>query len=142
MKILNHRKSTSSTPGYFDLSNENILTYKRNIKKHDINVVAAFSNQYTNTSFFSAQAGNFATDDIPTLNAGTQQALTNTIEEEPLVSYLARVNYAYDNKYLLSLSNRYDGSGRFGPESRLQADGQSASLLHRRAEQEDRNYSF
>ncbi len=102
----------------FDLSNENILTYKRNIKKHDINVVAAFSNQYTNTSFFSAQAGNFATDDIPTLNAGTQQALTNTIEEEPLVSYLARVNYAYDNKYLLSLSNRYDGSGRFGPESR------------------------
>ena len=101
-----------------DLSNENILTYKRNIRKHDINIVAAFSNQYTNTSLFNGQAGNFATDDIPTLNAGTMQVLNSNVEEDALLSYTARINYAYDNKYLISLSERADGSSRFGPDNR------------------------
>ncbi len=102
----------------FDFSNENILTYKKNIKKHDINVVGAFSTQYTNTAFFNAQGGNFATDNIPTLNASTMQVLTSTIEEESLLSVLGRINYAYDNRYLISVSERADQSSRFGPENR------------------------
>ena len=101
-----------------DFSNENIFTFKKIVKKHDINIVAGFSNQYTNTSYFNGQAGNFATDDIPTLNAGTMQVLNSNIEEDALVSFLARVNYAYDNKYLVSVSQRTDGSSRFGPDNR------------------------
>jgi len=111
-------KSILTKTRTLDISNENILTYKRVFKKHDLNVVGAISNQYTNISFFNGQAGNFATDDIPTLNAGTMQVLTSNIEEETLLSFLMRVNYAYDNKYLISISERADGSSRFGPENR------------------------
>ena len=102
----------------YDFSNENIFTYKRIFNKHDLNVIGGFSNQYTNTSYFSGTSGNFATDDIPTLNAGTMQSLTSTIQEEALVSFLMRINYAYDNKYLLSVSERSDGSSRFGPDNK------------------------
>ena len=101
-----------------DLSNENILTFKKSIKKHDINVVGAFSTQYTNISYFNAVATNFATDDIPTLNAGIGSPAISNIEEESLVSLLGRINYAYDNKYLISISERADKSSRFGPDNR------------------------
>ena len=102
----------------YDFSNDNIFTYKRIFSKHDLNVIAGFADQYTYTSNFQGTAGNFATDNIPTLNAGTMQALTSSIEEEALVSFLARINYAYDNKYLLSVSERTDGSSRFGPDNK------------------------
>jgi len=101
-----------------DLSNENILGYKHSIGRHDIDVIAGFTTQYTNTSYFSAQGFNFATDDIPTLNAGTMQSLTSTSEEEALASYLMRASYTYDNRYLITLSQRSDGSSRFNPDSR------------------------
>ena len=35
-----------------------------------------------------------------------------------LVSWIGRVNYDYDEKYLLSASIRYDGSSRFAPDVR------------------------
>lgn len=102
----------------FDISNENIFTYKKITGKHDINAIAGFSNQYTKISYFNAQAGNFASDDVPTLNAGTMQLLDNTIEKESLVSFLGRINYAYDNRFLFSVSARTDGSSKFGVNRR------------------------
>ena len=110
-----------------DVSNENILTFKKIINKHDIEVLAGFSTQYTKTSRFSAQAGNFATDNVPTLNAGVAQSLTSTEEAEALVSYLARFNYSYANKYLFSISTRSDGSSRFAAGNRY-ASFPSASI--------------
>ncbi len=101
-----------------DISNENIFTYKKVISKHDFDFVAGFTNQYTNTSYLSGQAGNFSTDEIPTLNAGVTKSLTSNIQEEALTSFLGRVSYAYDSKYLLSVSQRADGSSRFGPDNR------------------------
>jgi len=102
----------------FDFSNENMLNYKRIFGKHDIDAIAVFSTQYTNTTFTVIQVGNFATDDIMTLNAGTFQSLNDTAQDEALVSGLVRINYAYDNKYLFSVSERTDGSSRFGPNNR------------------------
>jgi TonB-linked SusC/RagA family outer membrane protein len=101
-----------------DLSNENILGYKRDFGLHDIDIIGGFTTQYTNTSYFSAQGFNFATDDIPTLNAGTMQSLTSSTEEEALISYLMRASYTYDNRYLVTLSHRSDGSSRFSPDNR------------------------
>ena len=103
-----------------DISNDNLLTYKRIIKKHDVEVLAGFLTQFTQTSRFTGQAGNFATDDVPTLNAGVPQNLTSTVNEEALISYLMRVNYAFSNKYLVSLSDRYDGSSRLAPGHRYE----------------------
>jgi TonB-dependent starch-binding outer membrane protein SusC len=101
-----------------DVSNENIFNYKRILKKHDLDIIGGFSTQYSNIATSSAQAGNFATDNISTLNAGTMQYMTSDIQEDPLLSVLMRINYAYANKYLLSVSNRADESGKFAPGNR------------------------
>ena len=37
----------------------------------------------------------------------------------PSLALISRLNYAYDNKFLLSLSARYDGSSRFGAENKF-----------------------
>ncbi|MFL9484582.1 SusC/RagA family TonB-linked outer membrane protein [Chitinophagaceae bacterium LWZ2-11] len=99
----------------WDITNENMLTYKTVKGKNEIDALAVMSEQYTNNFFFGGKAGNFATDDIPTLNAGTMRSLTSLQEERLLISFLGRINYAYDNKYLLSVSARTDGSSRFAP---------------------------
>ena len=101
-----------------DLTNENILSYKRIFKKHDFDFIAGFSTQYTNTTTIYGQAGDFANDNISTFNAGVMQNLRSDVQEEPLVSVLSRINYAYDNKYLISVSDRADGDGKFAPNNR------------------------
>ena len=101
-----------------DLLSENTLNWKQSYHKHDFSAVGGFTAQYTGTDYFSGQAGNFATDEIPTLNAGRMQSLTTNKQSETLLSFLFRANYAYDSKYLLSVSARSDGSSRFGPDNR------------------------
>jgi TonB-linked SusC/RagA family outer membrane protein len=101
-----------------DLLNENTLSWKQTYHKHDLSAVGGFTAQYTSTDFLSGQAGNFATDEIPTLNAGRMQSLTSNKQAETLISFLFRANYAYDGKYLVSVSARQDGSSRFGPDNR------------------------
>ena len=101
-----------------DLSNENILSYKRIYKKHDFDFIAGFSTQYTNVDTVFGQAGDFANDNLSTFNAGVMQNLRSGVEEEALVSVLSRINYAYDNKYLISVSDRADGESKFAPGKR------------------------
>lgn len=101
-----------------DLLSENYVTFKKVINKHDINVVAGASVQSTYTNYFNGQVGNLASDEIPTLNAGTMQVLTSDKIESTLASFYTRANYAYDNKYLLSASYRADGASVFGQNNR------------------------
>ncbi len=111
-------KAILTTLRTFDLTNENYFTYKAQVKQHDINVVAGMSEQYTRYDYFRAQAGNFATDEISSLKAGVMQALSDTSGERALMSVFGRINYAYSNRYLVSVSLRTDGSSRFAPNNR------------------------
>lgn len=111
-------KGTLANSQIIDLLNENILSYNKSFNKHDLSVVAGFTAQQTQLTNSSSTATNFATDNIPTLNAGTLSALTSTEERSALASVLFRANYAYDNKYLLSIGSRWDGSSRFGDNNR------------------------
>ena len=56
---------------------------------------------------------------VRTLSAATTIAEATSEEyQQRLMSYFGRVNYAYDNKYLLSISARRDGYSAFGPDSK------------------------
>lgn len=95
--------------------NENTLTYKKNFnEKHDLNVVAGLTVQKDTYSQLSAGATDFPTDYIHYLSAGTINSGTHLKSEWSMVSLLARANYAYDNKYMLTATVRRDGSSRFG----------------------------
>jgi TonB-linked SusC/RagA family outer membrane protein len=101
-----------------DLLNEDMLFYKRSFGKHDVDAIVGFSIQKTSWDNITGTANNFATDEIPTLNAGVMQSLSSSREVRTLMSEYARVMYAYNDKYLFSLSGRYDASSRFGKNNR------------------------
>ncbi|MCJ8163233.1 TonB-dependent receptor [Pontibacter sp. E15-1] len=113
------RLSSNSTLLSKDILNENTLNYNWEKAKHSINALGGFTYQYTDYKYSSLEGSQQPTDYVPTVNAATTINLANTYtlkEEDALISYLGRVNYAYDDRYLLSVAMRTDGSSRFGDE--------------------------
>lgn len=109
-----------------DFLSENTLNYSKTFGQHSLDLLAGFTSNLTKHRT-AAIAGTFGNDYISTFNAATAitqkdangNILTQTDRETiAMVSYLARVNYSYADKYLLSASWRADGSSKFGPNNR------------------------
>lgn len=101
---------------YTDLLSENTLNYVKSSKKHDVAMLLGFTSQTTKIQNQQTTGIDFPSDDIRTLNSASQIDKTGTTginNQIGLLSYLGRVNYAYDDKYLLSVSYRTDGSSYF-----------------------------
>lgn len=108
--------------GYQDemnLTNENILTFRKNFGDHNIAATAVASFQESKSESIFAQATNFPGNDIIRLSAGSVRvAATSGGSAYGIVGYLGRLNYDFKGKYLLSASVRRDGVSRFGTEKR------------------------
>lgn len=63
-------------------------------------------------------AANYPNDNVTTLNAGIVNDGTTTESVWTLLSYFGRINYFFQNKYLLNFSIRWDGSSRFGKNNK------------------------
>ena len=98
---------------------DNIFTYDKTRGKHEINAVAGFSAEQWDYEIEAATGIGYTSDLVRTLSAATTIAEATSEEyQQRLMSYFGRVNYAYDNKYLLSISARKDGYSAFGPDSK------------------------
>lgn len=98
---------------------ENTLTYNKRFNGHSFNVLAGYTTQKEKASANSITGTGFPNDQIHTISAATRlTGGTSTIDEWSLISYLGRVQYDYNSKYLLSASIRRDGSSRFGEKNR------------------------
>ena len=101
---------------YVDLLSENTLNYTKQTNKSNLNILAGFTSQTTKVQSQQTTGIDFPSDDIRTLNSAAQidkSGTTGANNQIGLVSYLGRVNYAYDDKYLVSASYRTDGSSYF-----------------------------
>lgn len=99
------------TSGNYTL--DNILTYKKDFGKHKINFTGLQSAYYQrDEAYFTA------VKDLPynsywyALNTGTITSQGSSLTERSLLSYMGRVNYAFDDKYLLTLTGRSDGASQ------------------------------
>ncbi|RYZ47502.1 MAG: TonB-dependent receptor, partial [Chitinophagaceae bacterium] len=81
--------------------------------------MASHESQESNWQNISASRSGFLTNDIFDLSAGAAPG-TNGGGSGPwaMESYLGRLNYNYDNRYLLTATYRRDGSAVFGPDNR------------------------
>lgn len=99
--------------------NENTLTYDRPFgTNHHLTALAGYTIQGTYTESVIANAADFIDDFALYHNlgaGGTLQRPQSDAGEWALVSYLARVNYRYQDRFLVTLTARRDGSSRFGP---------------------------
>ncbi|GAB3994003.1 TonB-dependent receptor [Spirosoma daeguense] len=99
--------------------NENTLNYRHKFgDKHDLDALGGFTIQKNTDEILQAGATDFPTDDVPFMAAGAVTAGTNYLSEWSMMSWLARVNYTYAGKYLLTATVRSDGSSRFGARNR------------------------
>jgi len=97
---------------------ENTISFNKKFSKHNIDAVAGNSYQRTDLQNHSASQQNLiktsSGDFLHTVSAGTTDAqASGMLYQAALISYLGRINYDYDGKYLLSLTGRIDGSSRF-----------------------------
>ncbi|MDR8389911.1 TonB-dependent receptor [Aliifodinibius sp. S!AR15-10] len=107
--------STSSSANWLW---ENTLSYNQQFNKHSIDAVAGVTYQAQRSEFNGLEATNFPNDQVHTLNAGQVTDGYSSVSEFSLMSYLARVNYTYDSRYLLTTTIRADGSSRFGDNNK------------------------
>lgn len=97
--------------------------YTNSFGKHNLNLLGGYSWQQNVYEFYWMNNFNFPSDlytynnlsDGAALSAG-RAGMDSNKSSSKLVSYFARVNYSFDNKYLLMASLRYEGSSKFGKD--------------------------
>lgn len=94
-------------------------------KLHDVRLTAGTQYERDEYNRYLARTLDAIADVPNSLNLSTGDATTKTVGETQyhyaLAGYFSRFNYAFDNKYLLEASLRYDGSSKFDPENRWAA---------------------
>jgi TonB-linked SusC/RagA family outer membrane protein len=112
--------SANTRSGYsLNWLSENTLTYDKKFGNHTLNGLLGYTAQHQRDEASSLSGSNFPNDLVHTINAaGTLSGGSSTASEWSMLSYLARVNYGYQGKYLLSATIRRDGSSRFGADSK------------------------
>ena len=104
----------------FNYNTNNFLTFNKIFdQKHDLNVIAGMSYQQSKRTSIDATGRNLPSDAYKTIASAATKADANSFERTfTFLSYFSRLNYKFDNKYLLGLSGRVDGSSRFGTNNR------------------------
>lgn len=105
------------------LVNENVLNYNRTFNEvHEFSGLLGASYQKDNSEnvTMNAVSNSFNNDIIRTLNNAIINPSNSSQSKSHwgLISYFARINYAYKDKYLLAASFRTDGSSRFGTDNK------------------------
>lgn len=98
--------------------NENTVSYDKEFNdKNRINAVVGFTAQTSESKATIAESAGFATDAFEYNNLATgitSIAPRSNASKWSLASYLGRINYAFDDRYLITFTLRADGSSRFG----------------------------
>ncbi|WP_276166052.1 SusC/RagA family TonB-linked outer membrane protein [Zobellia alginiliquefaciens] len=101
---------------------ENYLTYNKEIAEtHSITGLLGISWQHINNTGFSARAENFSDDFFSFDNLGAGSVIgspSSSAFAYGLNSYFGRINYGLQNKYLLTVTGRVDGSSKFGASNK------------------------
>jgi TonB-linked SusC/RagA family outer membrane protein len=117
--VVNGNNPASGFADYFTQLlwlNENTLTYTPKLKgKNNLSAVIGESAQVTNIRRIGAGGNTSATDLIQSISGFTNRTEASDYRSTSgLLSYFGRVNYNYDNRYLVQAAARIDGSSRFG----------------------------
>ncbi|QNR23667.1 SusC/RagA family TonB-linked outer membrane protein [Croceimicrobium hydrocarbonivorans] len=97
---------------------ENTLNYDFDWGAHQFNFLGGITAQSESAERGWMNGRGFPNDETFNINIADEINAGNNIDEWTLMSYLARLMYEFDNRYLLSASLRSDGSSRFGSNSR------------------------
>lgn len=101
--------------------NYNHLTWKQKIQKHSYDIMIGHEVSSRSSEYVRADAMNFPFDNLGNDNLGlgaTPSKAASYKASNSLLSFFARANYNYGNRYLLTATFRADGSTVFSPKNK------------------------
>lgn len=101
--------------------NYNNLMWKQKIKKHSYDVMLGHEVSFNSSEYLLGQAKDFPFDNLGNDNLGfgaTPSKVASSYNEKMLLSFFARANYNYDNRYLFTGTIRADGSTVFSKKNK------------------------
>lgn len=102
--------------------NENTLSYSKTFNQtHSLNVVVGYTQQAFETESAIAASEAFVTDQLEYNDLGSGSVYSQPSSGSSawvLNSWLGRINYSIDQKYIFTVSGRADGSSRFGKDKK------------------------
>jgi TonB-linked SusC/RagA family outer membrane protein len=110
--------ATSSVSQFSSLLNEQTLSYKKEIAKHGFGVLVGNTLQGDVLTRTFAEGRGFASNELKTISAAASTTSTNSWTKSNLASFFAKVNYGFDDRYLIDVSVRADGSSCFGADNK------------------------
>lgn len=113
--------ASASQSSTFYWQEETYLTYKKLIGNHSLNAMAGMSWQENIYNYFSASDSKYVDDYFGFYNMGrgtNRPTVGSDYDKWAMNSYFFRAAYSYDRKYMATLTGRYDGSSKFGPNNK------------------------
>jgi TonB-dependent starch-binding outer membrane protein SusC len=98
---------------------DNTLDYSKTIGKHELDFLVGATFQRRGSENSTISANGFSNDLLKNLQGATLISAYQELNfERKKIGYFSRINYAYNNKYLVNASFRRDGSSVFGIDSK------------------------
>jgi TonB-linked SusC/RagA family outer membrane protein len=99
---------------------ENILYYQRSFNKHNLNFTGLYSSQSEDFDRDQVEGIGFPNDVLTNYQMNSAALLTPSSNnyKQNILSQMARLNYNFDSKYLLTLTVRRDGFSAFGSDTK------------------------
>ena len=97
--------------------------YDLNLGKHQVKLLGGYVQELTTFSSLNGSNNNLYSDKIPSISTsyGTTPSVSDNAYKLAIQGYFGRINYSYDDKYLLEVTGRYDGTSRFLKDVRWKA---------------------
>lgn len=92
---------------------ETTLNYNKTFDKHTIDLIAGATEQINNTRNLGANAINFPNNEVRVASAGEVQSVGSADNTSVIQSYFGRLNYTFDDRYVITATLRRDGSSLF-----------------------------
>jgi TonB-linked SusC/RagA family outer membrane protein len=112
-------ESSLSTTNQLHIVSESTLNYSKDVGKHEVNAVAGYAFEQWQRDDSYVEAAGYTSDLLRTIPFSNLTDAYTYQEEYAMISYFGRVNYAYDDKYLISVTSRWDGSSKFGANNKF-----------------------
>lgn len=107
-----NERLTKASRIYSDALIENVLTYDGTIGNHHINVIAGQTFEEENTDLLTGWGLDFTEPYFLQLQNGSDTYSESFEYKHAILSYIGRINYNYDDRYLFSATVRRDASSR------------------------------
>ena len=111
-----YRSTTNDYYSVFDL----FATFNKSFDKHYVTCVLGYNQEYSRWNWFKAEREGLISNSLPTIGLTSgDQLVSEQYADWAIRGLFFRANYTFDNRYIIELNGRYDGTSRFPKDKRF-----------------------